>query len=78
MTKSLPEMVRTLLSYLPQNNLEDPPAVTPKDNPARAEARSTPSCPTSPNDPYDIKQVITKVVDMGSFFEVQSTLPRIS
>jgi len=65
------DMVRTLFSYLPQNNLEDPPAVTPKDNPARAEASLDTVVPSSPNDPYDMKQVITKVVDMGSFFEVQ-------
>ena len=65
------QMVRTLLSYLPQNNMEDPPAVEPKDDPARAEESLDSIVPDSPNTPYDIKQVITQVMDMGSFFEVQ-------
>ena len=64
-------MVRQLMSYLPQNNLEDPPAVAPKDNPSRADADLDTLVPDNPNTPYDVKQVITKVMDMGSFFEVQ-------
>jgi propionyl-CoA carboxylase beta chain len=66
------EMVRTLLSYLPQNNLEDPPAVVAKDDPARADEALDTIVPASPNTPYDGKDVITRVVDAGSFFEVQA------
>lgn len=64
-------LVRTLLSYLPSNNLEDPPALEPKDDPARAEEALDTIVPNSPNEPYDMKQVIRHVVDLGSFFEVQ-------
>jgi len=63
--------VRRLLSYLPQNNMEDAPAITPKDNPARAEAALDTLVPDTANEPYDVKQVIKHVVDLGSFFEVQ-------
>lgn len=63
-------MVRRLLSYLPQNNLEDPPAEAPKDDPARADEALDTLVPENANEPYDVKQVITKVMDRGSFFEV--------
>jgi propionyl-CoA carboxylase beta chain len=65
-------MVRTLMSYLPQNNLEDPPAVQSKDNPARADEALDTLVPDNANEPYDVKAVISKVVDQGSFFEVQA------
>ena len=65
------EMVRKLISYLPQNNLEDPPAIAPSDDPARADAELDTLVPDDPNIPYDVKDVITKVMDQGSFFEVQ-------
>ncbi len=70
------QMVRQLLSYLPQNNLEDAPAVPSKDDPARADASLDSIVPDSPNAPYDMKQVITSVVDTGSFFEVQEHLAK--
>ncbi len=68
--KSCLEMVRTLLSYLPQNNLEDAPSVLTQDNPARAESLLDTIIPDSTNEPYDIKDVITAVVDRDSFFEI--------
>ena len=64
-------MVRTLLAYLPQNNLEDPPAAQPKDDPARADEALDSMIPDTATAPYDVKGVITKIVDQGSFFEVQ-------
>jgi len=64
-------MVRTLLSYLPQNNLEDPPAIAAKDDPARADEELDTIIPEDVNAPYDVKEVIRRVVDLGSFFEVQ-------
>ena len=63
--------VRMLMRYLPQNNLEDPPAVAPTDDPSRADEALDTILPDNPGAPYDIVQVITKVMDRGSFFEVQ-------
>ncbi len=64
-------MIRKLLSYLPQNNLEEPPIVRPSDDPLRAEQALDTLIPDSPNKPYDMKEVIRLVVDDGDFFEVQ-------
>jgi acetyl-CoA carboxylase carboxyltransferase component len=63
--------VRYLLSFLPSNNRELPPRL-PSDDPERwcEELRSI--LPTSPNQPYDMKQVITHIVDDGDFFEVSA------
>jgi len=69
--KAVLDSVRILLSYLPQNNLEDAPAVAPKDNPARAEASLNTIVPEDPNSPYDVKDVVGNVLDLGSWFEVQ-------
>jgi len=69
-------LVRTLLGYLPSNNLEDPPALEPKDDPARAEASLDTAIPNSPNDPYDMRDVLRAVVDQGSYFEVQEQYAR--
>ena len=68
--------VRTLLGYLPSNNLEDAPALAPKDNAARADAELDSAVPNNPNDPYDMRQVLRRVVDQGSFFEVQEHFAR--
>lgn len=63
--------VRELMSYLPQNNMEDPPSVATQDDPARADEELATLVPEAPNAPYDVKKVITRVVDKKSFFEVQ-------
>ncbi len=65
------QAVRKLISYLPSNNLEDPPAVTPTDDPARADEALDTLVPENPNEPYDMQRVIDAVVDKGSFYEVQ-------
>jgi len=65
------DMVRTLVSYLPQNNLEDAPVVISDDDPARAEGSLDSIVPENPHAPYDIKDVIGAVVDQESFFEIQ-------
>src|SRR6476646_2284343 len=57
------EQVRYLLSFLPQNNLEDPPYYEPTDDPTRLCEDIVDLIPDSPNQPYDIKKVIAKVVD---------------
>jgi propionyl-CoA carboxylase beta chain len=64
-------MIRELLSFLPQNNMEDPPLVTPKDSPDRMDESLNQIVPDIPTKPYDIRDVIKKVVDDGYFFEVQ-------
>jgi len=63
--------VRTLLSYLPANNREDPPLGSQDDDPNRIEDRLDEIIPDDPEKPYDIKEVISLVFDKESFFEVQ-------
>ncbi len=66
-------LVRKLLSYLPQNNLEDPPYVPPADDPLRAEDALDEIIPDDPGKPYDIKDVIRLIVDDGQFFEIHES-----
>ncbi len=61
--------IRTLLSYLPANNMEDPPFVAPTDDPGRIEPALDSIVPDNPNVPYDMKEVIRAIVDDGVFFE---------
>ncbi len=63
-------MVRHLLSYLPSNNVEDPPSYTPVDDPERLDDGLTHVIPDSAREPYDMHEVIRRVVDDGDFFEV--------
>jgi acetyl-CoA carboxylase carboxyltransferase component len=67
--KSCLDDVRFLLSFLPSNNMEDPPWLQPSDDPERTTPELVDLIPASPNQPYDMKQVITAVVDDGEFFE---------
>ena len=63
-------MVRALFSYLPSSNQEKPPLV-PTDDPAdRLDHSLDTLVPDSPNKPYDVKELIYKVVDEGAFFEL--------
>ena len=64
--------IRKLLSYLPQNNMEDPPFVPSDDPPDRMDESLDSLIPENPNRPYDMKDVIRRVVDDGDFFEVQA------
>jgi propionyl-CoA carboxylase beta chain len=64
------EDARYLLSFLPQNNLEAPPYAAPSDPPDREDAELDSIVPDNPNKPYDMKQVIERVVDDGEFLEV--------
>jgi propionyl-CoA carboxylase beta chain len=76
------DFARDLLSYLPSNNLDDPPALAPAGAPAGDPAAAleiTPSdeeldtlIPDSPNQPYDMHDVITRVLDDGEFLEVHA------
>lgn len=63
--------IRELLSYLPSNNLEDPPHGNSSDDPDREDEALDHLIPDDPNKPYDIKRLIGSVVDNGKFLEVQ-------
>lgn len=62
--------VRKLMSFIPQNNMEDPPVIKSKDDPNRMDAELASIIPESPEKPYEIKNVILKVVDNADFLEV--------
>ncbi len=65
------EQVRRFMDFLPSNNKELPP-VRPTDDPAdRQEPSLDTLVPENPNEPYDAKELITKIVDEGDFFEIQ-------
>jgi acetyl-CoA carboxylase carboxyltransferase component len=64
-------IVRKLLSYLPQNNLEDPPVIECKDPIDRMEDVLNEIIPSDSNLPYDVKDVIFSTVDNAEFLEVQ-------
>ena len=61
---------RYLLSFLPQNNLESPPYAAPSDPSDREDAELDTLVPDNPNKPYDMKDVVRRVVDDGEFLEV--------
>jgi len=63
-------LIRRLLSYLPQNNMEDPPFVPTSDPAERMDEALDSIVPDSPTKPYDMKEVIRRVVDDGEFLEV--------
>lgn len=64
------QMVRELLSYLPSNNLEDAPAMPTDDPDDRRDAGLDTIIPAESHQPYDIKEIVARVVDDGRFFEV--------
>lgn len=65
------DAVRTLLSYLPLNNSEEPPTISCTDSPERRDNRLKTIVPPQPNKPYDVRDIIECVVDDRHFFEVQ-------
>ncbi len=69
-------MVRKLLSYLPQNNMEDPPYSETEDSPLRRESALDTIIPDDPSKPYDMKDVICLLVDDSEFYEVQEKFAR--
>jgi acetyl-CoA carboxylase carboxyltransferase component len=62
-------LIRKLLMYLPQNNMEDPPFLA-TDDPLRMDERLDTIIPNDPNKPYDVKETIRLIVDGGQFFEI--------
>jgi propionyl-CoA carboxylase beta chain len=70
------QMIRELLRYLPQNNREDPPRLESADPADREDLALDTLVPAASNQPYDMKDVIRRVVDDGRFFEVQERWAR--
>ncbi len=68
--------IRELLSFLPSNNMEDSPVRPTSDDPNRRDEKLNSLVPDNPNKPYDIKDVITTVVDENYFLEVQKDYAR--
>lgn len=64
--------VRRLLSFLPSNNMEDPPAVESEDDARRTSPELLTLVPDDSNRSYDMHDVITQIVDQGDFMEVQA------
>ena len=65
------EALRELLTYLPQNNREDPPRLPTRDRPEREDRALDTLIPADPSKPYDMKEVLARVVDDGRLFEIQ-------
>jgi len=65
------QIIKKLLSYLPSNYLEDPPAVDTGDDPNRVDESLAKIVPDDPDKPYDVKEIILRTVDKGEFFEIQ-------
>jgi acetyl-CoA carboxylase carboxyltransferase component len=65
-------LIKRLLSFLPSNNLEDPPYHAPSDDPLRADEELDTIIPDSPAKPYDMKEVIRMLMDDGDFLEIQA------
>jgi propionyl-CoA carboxylase beta chain len=64
------EMIKTLISYLPSNNLDDPPRLDTGDDPNRTDEELGKIVPEESDQPYDMKDIILRVVDNGEFLEV--------
>src|SRR4029079_19002129 len=64
--------MRRLMDFLPSNNLSGVPELPTRDPWDREEPSLDTPIPTNPNKPYDIKELIHKVVDEGDFFEIQA------
>jgi propionyl-CoA carboxylase beta chain len=68
--------IRELLSFLPSNNMEDPPLRPTNDDPNRRDEKLNSLVPDNPSKPYDIKELIKTVVDENYFLEVQKDFAR--
>ena len=64
------ELVKLLLGYLPQNNNEDPPQLAPHDPAERMDDELNSIIPTDEREPYDVREILTRVFDRGSFLEI--------
>jgi propionyl-CoA carboxylase beta chain len=69
-------ITRKLISFIPPNNLEDPPRIASTDDPNRQDTELDSILPSSPNKPYDMEAMVRKIVDNGDFLEVQKNWAR--
>jgi len=70
------EAIRRLLSFMPQNNLDDPPFIGAGDDPNRTDEELLHLIPDDPNKTYDMKKVILKITDNGDFMEVHENFAK--
>jgi acetyl-CoA carboxylase carboxyltransferase component len=70
------ELVKQLLSYLPQNNTEDAASITPYDAANRMDEALNTVVPQSESEPYNVYNIISRIVDQDSFLEVQADYAR--
>jgi acetyl-CoA carboxylase carboxyltransferase component len=66
------QLIKAVLSYLPQNNLEDPPIIATGDDPNRMDKELASIVPSDEDRAYDMKEIIQRVLDSGSFLEIQA------
>lgn len=69
-------LVRRLLSFLPSNNLDDPPRRTPADDPGRADPTLDGLVPEDPSKPYDMHEAVRRIFDDGDFLDVHAAFAR--
>jgi acetyl-CoA/propionyl-CoA carboxylase len=67
------EKIKKLISFLPQNNLQEPPLLETNDDPNRLDTSLIDMLPENPYQPYDIKSIITSIIDDKEFFEIHET-----
>jgi len=70
--KSLFEGIRTLFNYIPQNNMEEAPIIPNQDSVDRIDEELNYLVPDNPNKPYDMKEILGRILDNGEFMEVQA------
>jgi acetyl-CoA carboxylase carboxyltransferase component len=63
-------LVQKLLGYIPSNNMDDPPLVRSEDDPLRTDEALDTLVPEEPKEPYDMRDIVTKIVDDGEFLEI--------
>ena len=68
--------IRYLLSFLPSNNMEDAPIIETDDDAGRLDEELNTLLPDNPNQPYDMKDIITTIVDNGEFYEIHEHYAR--
>jgi propionyl-CoA carboxylase beta chain len=69
-------LIRDLLSYLPSNNMDDPPRRESEDEADREDARLDTLIPAEPNKPYDMKEIVRAILDGGNFLEIHEHFAR--
>ncbi len=74
--KAAIDMARHFLSYLPSNNVENPPYVQPSDDLGRMDEILNSMIPIDPSEPYVMHQVIERIIDTNSFLEIQPNWAR--